>query len=323
MATKVLRGKRLVASLKRQPRVRDAEALAAWIGRFKAAKKRGLSTSAAKAAAGGKTGGKQAGGKKPPRKPVGPRKIREQDTVLGLDKQPYRDVVPEPTKLKAAERKKLAKEDAYNLITPDTLKSEVLDHAHETMAGVSSTMGQLFPDNPNRWSGNTRFSTIDESDKHYAAFDPDSGDIDVAPYLMEDSDGVKYPTMVHEMFHANTPGVQSEFSRYRGFEEGLAEKLTRLHRRELLTPVLGKDGAESVESKAQGRYDHGSTYQGYIDALEVFRSKTGEGERKFYDDLYGVPLEKRSDYLMSKAGRDQDTLRADDFLRRGSGDFGA
>lgn len=306
-----------MAKLRAQAGVRDPEALAAYLGRYKKARKAGLKPGQAKKVARGKS----SGAAPKPTKPAGPRRIRDQERMIGLDKQPYRDVVPEPTKLKAAERKKLATEDAYNLVTPDTLKPEVLDHAHKTLAGVSDAMSRRFPRNPKRWSGDTRFSTIDESDKHYAAFDPDSGDIDVAPYLMEDSAGVKYPTMVHEMFHAHTLGDQSEFSRFRGFEEGLAEMMTRLHRRELLTPVLGKAEAESMERKAQSRYDGASSYQGYIDALEVLRRKTGENPVTFYDNLYGVPLEKRSDYLLSKTGRGEEFLRADDFLRRGSGDF--
>lgn len=65
MATKAPpKGKRLVAHLRRQPGVRDAEALAAWIGRFKLARNKGLSVADAKAAAGGKTGGKDAASEK-------------------------------------------------------------------------------------------------------------------------------------------------------------------------------------------------------------------------------------------------------------------
>ena len=55
MATKTYRGKALVAKLRKQAGVRDAEALAAWIGRFKKARKAGMSVEAAqKAARGGK-----------------------------------------------------------------------------------------------------------------------------------------------------------------------------------------------------------------------------------------------------------------------------
>jgi hypothetical protein len=49
----VARGKALVAKLRRQPGVRDAEALAAWLGRFKKARKAGKSVAEAKAAANG------------------------------------------------------------------------------------------------------------------------------------------------------------------------------------------------------------------------------------------------------------------------------
>jgi hypothetical protein len=49
----VARGKALVAKLRKQPGVRDAEALAAWIGRFKKARKAGKGVAAAKKAADG------------------------------------------------------------------------------------------------------------------------------------------------------------------------------------------------------------------------------------------------------------------------------
>lgn len=59
----VARGKALVAKLRAQPGVRDAEALAAWIGRFKKARKAGKSVAKAKAAAGGaSSSGKKSGG---------------------------------------------------------------------------------------------------------------------------------------------------------------------------------------------------------------------------------------------------------------------
>ncbi len=59
----VARGKALVAKLRAQAGVRDAEALAAYLGRFKAARKAGKSVSAARKAAkgGGSSGGKGVG----------------------------------------------------------------------------------------------------------------------------------------------------------------------------------------------------------------------------------------------------------------------
>ena len=54
---KVVRGKALVAKLRAQAGVRDAEALAAYLGRFKKARKAGMSTAKAKAAAGGGSSG--------------------------------------------------------------------------------------------------------------------------------------------------------------------------------------------------------------------------------------------------------------------------
>lgn len=50
---KVARGKALVAKLRAQPGVRDAEALAAWCGRYKEARKAGMSPAKAAAAAKG------------------------------------------------------------------------------------------------------------------------------------------------------------------------------------------------------------------------------------------------------------------------------
>jgi DNA-binding transcriptional MerR regulator len=60
---KVARGKALVAKLRAQAGVRDPEALAAWLGRFKKARKRGLSVKAAKKAADGNS--KNGSSKKP------------------------------------------------------------------------------------------------------------------------------------------------------------------------------------------------------------------------------------------------------------------
>lgn len=58
MADKVVRGKALVAKLRSDPKVRDPEALAAYLGRFKKARKAGMSVaSALKVAKGLKSGG--------------------------------------------------------------------------------------------------------------------------------------------------------------------------------------------------------------------------------------------------------------------------
>jgi hypothetical protein len=55
VAKSVVRGKALVAQLRKRPDVRDAEALAAWIGRVKKLKRGGMSTKAAMKAAGGES----------------------------------------------------------------------------------------------------------------------------------------------------------------------------------------------------------------------------------------------------------------------------
>jgi hypothetical protein len=60
---KVARGKALVAKLRAQAGVRNPEALAAWLGRFKKARKRGLSPAAAAKAANG--GDSKSGSSKP------------------------------------------------------------------------------------------------------------------------------------------------------------------------------------------------------------------------------------------------------------------
>jgi hypothetical protein len=61
----VARGKALVAKLRADPDVRDAEALAAHLGRFRKARKAGLSVKAAMKAAGGKSGDRKTTSKSP------------------------------------------------------------------------------------------------------------------------------------------------------------------------------------------------------------------------------------------------------------------
>lgn len=82
--TSVARGKTLVAKLRANPKVRDPEALAAWLGRVKRLKRGGLSTKAAMKAADGKDS--SGGGSSKPSASSKPKRITAQE----VDKEPWK-----------------------------------------------------------------------------------------------------------------------------------------------------------------------------------------------------------------------------------------
>lgn len=218
----------------------------------------------------------------------------------------------------------------YQLISGDTLRSPTFNAGYKTLRTADDYVSKTFPDNPNRWNGKMRWSDFDEQNRHNAAFNPYSGTVDVAPWQMEERSGVLYPVLIHEMFHAHSPGDEDSYRYNRGYEEGLAEMMQRNHRKEILpnmpdiqttgtenggypkkevAPKMGKDKAAAVDKAAKAINDKDHVYNKYIDALEGIRKLTGDrNKKKFYDDLYKTPIERRSDYL---SGKVQDALGKD------------
>lgn len=107
-------------------------------------------------------------------------------------------------------------------------------------------------------------------------------------------------TTIHESLHAFSPGAGNpyDYLKYRGLEEGVIEKFTRVLRPEI-HKRLGIDIDEALIAETR---DAHSAYNRYIDALERARERSGLGEREFYERVYRTPLTEREDLIRELMG---------------------
>jgi hypothetical protein len=97
---------------------------------------------------------------------------------------------------------------------------------------------------------------------------------------------VRWRTMIHEMLHAHSVGyIPNDFKKYRGWEEGVVEKLQRVLRRQILDH-LGVTVEESIFLAEEQNH----WYNPYIDALESVRHLLGQSEDDFYIQLLGTAI---------------------------------
>lgn len=91
-----------------------------------------------------------------------------------------------------------------------------------------------------------------------------------------------WPTIIHEMLHALSVGVdKASYRAFSGWEEGVVEKLQR---------ILGPRALRAIGELPYvglGAYDH------YIAALERLRRFLGKPESRFYLQLLRIPLADR------------------------------
>ena len=93
----------------------------------------------------------------------------------------------------------------------------------------------------------------------------------------------RYSTLLHEIFHSVSVGLNKpDFQLLRGFEEGVVEACTRLFRDSLLI-AAGLPPAAEVRT----------SYNRYLTALEILRSRTLKTEADFYLALLAMPLFNR------------------------------
>jgi len=141
---------------------------------------------------------------------------------------------------------------------------------------------------------------------------PFSCSIEVASDLVQTVD--RWPTMIHEALHAVSAGYSSnDYQAFRGWEEGVVEKLQRLIR-PIVISRLGISPEESIWQQRENLHP----YNDYIDALEEVRKAlgiAGDGdERQFYIRLLGIPIKDRPGLLLGM-GYQRDKLPRTPFVR--------
>lgn len=98
-------------------------------------------------------------------------------------------------------------------------------------------------------------------------------------------------TIVHEMLHSVSVGLTPlSFRRFRGYEEGIVERLTRL-----LHPQVAGAMSAAVGSEARDAFDN------YILSLEQLRGIAQMETEAFYLGLLQTPLEARETLVVQWA----------------------
>ena len=105
---------------------------------------------------------------------------------------------------------------------------------------------------------------------------------------------LRWRTMLHELLHAHSVGLnRGDLLLYKGWEEGVVEKLQRL----LRNTVLSQLGVVVDETILAGA-DSVHRYNSYIAELERLRECFDtEDPTAFYIDLLKTPLPKRPDRI--------------------------
>lgn len=187
---------------------------------------------------------------------------------------------------------------------PEAIALKEQENRH-IVEGLDEQLERKFPERPSMWSGEFgTFSPLEEEGA-LAYFDPESRAIkmNAAMYAPKGPQGEPNPiatenfrasVLTHEMFHAHTnnPDPYSIIDN-RGYEEGLAEQLNRLYRKELLTPILGEKKAKLVDEFAKKNIDPKNPYNVWTDALEEGRGWAKMEPEEFYRTLYDTPLAER------------------------------
>lgn len=129
---------------------------------------------------------------------------------------------------------------------------------------------------------------------------------------------IRYPTLIHEMIHAQSTGLRpNHYPSNVGWEEGVVEKLQRLLRPRVLR-AIGHDFDDATFSA----HDVNHAYNKYIAALDNMRIFLGLDEQGFYLNLIRTGLWERHDYLhklgVDLIGNDPAKLKQWDALHRQS-----
>lgn len=100
----------------------------------------------------------------------------------------------------------------------------------------------------------------------------------------------RFHLMLHESLHHFSADAldQSAFLGYRGWEEGLVEKLTRLYRDDVATSL-----GMNLDTAALKTWESATNYNRYITQLEKIRRSLGTAPLDFYQTLHAVPTNQR------------------------------
>ncbi len=102
-------------------------------------------------------------------------------------------------------------------------------------------------------------------------------------------DESRWRTLLHEALHSFSQGYNREdFENFRGWEEGVVEKLQRLLRPGILSAL-----AVTVDDKVFRALEERHLYNGYLNALSELQKMSGQPEQQFYVDLLVTPIRDR------------------------------
>jgi len=109
-------------------------------------------------------------------------------------------------------------------------------------------------------------------------------------------DDRRWRTLIHEALHSVSVGLtESDYSRYRGWEEGIVEWLQRCYRPDVLRSLHVRiSEAFFVELEKDWLYEP------YIDALERIAGQIAEvPAQMFFEKLLQTPLKERAAFVLS------------------------
>lgn len=104
----------------------------------------------------------------------------------------------------------------------------------------------------------------------------------------------RFSTSIHEVLHAHSAGLtEPDYIAFKGFEEGVIEKTTRLLRDEVMQEFGHEPGELDFSS-----IDAQNAYNGYIADLELLRQTTRLSEQEFYLGLLKTSLADREEKII-------------------------
>ncbi len=157
------------------------------------------------------------------------------------------------------------------------------ERIHRELSGIVAALSKI-TGLPTHWSG--RVELVEEA--AFKGQKPFQCDILLNANLVDE--GVRWRTLIHEALHSFSAGYQREdFEKFRGWEEGVVEKLQRLLRQKVLS-LLAVTVPESVFLV----FDRSHLYNTYLDALAELQVFSGQSEHQFYLDLLGIPIREHS-----------------------------
>jgi hypothetical protein len=105
-----------------------------------------------------------------------------------------------------------------------------------------------------------------------------------------EKDDARWRTILHEALHSFSQGYNREdFESFRGWEEGVVEKLQRLLRPAVLSALK-----ITVEETVFNAFEERHLYNSYLEALAELQQVVGQPEQQFYTNLLKTPIRDRS-----------------------------